>query len=74
MFQTMRNNILLSSFLKREEIMFQIIIYFELTFSNFYILKKSKIQTKIHMQINYYTEQFKFALFSYIFNFLLFGY
>lgn len=74
MFQTMRNNILLNSFLKREEIMFQIIIYFELTFSNFYILKKSKIQTKIHMQINYYTEQFKFALFSYIFNFLLFGY
>lgn len=45
MFQTMRNNILLSSFLKREEIMFQIIIYFELTFSNFYILKRSKIQT-----------------------------
>lgn len=74
MFQTMRNNILLNSFLKREEIMFQIIIYFELTFSNFYILKKSKIQTKIHMQINYYTEQFKFVLFNYIFNFLLFGY
>lgn len=72
MFQTMRNNILLSSFLKREEI----IIYFELTFSNFYILKRSKIQTstKIHMQINYYTEQFKFVLFNYIFNFLLFRY